>query len=65
MEFVKIGNASATKVIVEDNVSIQNSFVTKLNRKKMRLLRSFMTALLKTIRKPFKLYQILHNNQAH
>ena len=45
MEFVKIGNASATMVIVEGNASIQISFVSKLKRKKMRSLQFFMTTL--------------------
>ena len=45
MDFVRIGNVSVIKAIVEDNASIQNSFVTKLKKKKMRLLRSSMTAL--------------------
>ena len=44
MEFVRIGGAFVIMVIVEDNANIQNSFVTKLKRKKMRSLRSSMTA---------------------
>lgn len=62
MEFVRIGNASVIMAIADHNASIQNSFVTKFERKKMRSLRSSMTILQQMIRKPFKLFQISLNN---
>ena len=40
MGFVKIGYVSAIKATVESNASIQNSFVVRFERKKMRLPKS-------------------------